>query len=219
MNTKFILPGSFALTFHAFLLFGLAGKIPPAIDGPETKPPGPDIAIPIDTYVPVSEPINTEDGQGSERSGRAAPHLIDIPVTSAPIDAIPIPTLPPIKGDASTTSIPLNWQSPGGPGRDLGSDPVDLSKLDRPPRARAQPAPIYPADLSRSGVEGTVVVEFLVDKEGNVYSPVVLRASHPGFIDSALCAIRRWKFEPGQSGGRRVRFRMSVPMVFTIEHR
>lgn len=63
------------------------------------------------------------------------------------------------------------------------------------------------------------MVEFLVDKEGNVHNPLVLRASHPGFIDPAIRAISRWKFEPSHSGGRRVRFRMSVPMVFTIEHR
>jgi protein TonB len=64
-----------------------------------------------------------------------------------------------------------------------------------------------------------VEVEFLVDKEGNVHNPVVLRASHPGFIDPTIRAISRWTFEPSHSGGRRVRFRMSVPMMFTIEHR
>jgi protein TonB len=216
MNTKFILPGSFALTFHAFLLFGLTGKIPPVVGGPETKPPGPDIAIPIDADVPVSEPININDGPKSGGSGPVVPHLIEIPVLNPPIGSIPIATLPRIKGTSSTTSIPADWQNSQVSGRDPSLDTVGLGELDRPPRARAQPAPIYPADLSKSGVEGTVVVEFLVDKEGNVYSPVVLRASHPGFIDSALCAIRRWKFEPGQSGGRRVRFRMSVPLVFNL---
>jgi TonB family protein len=129
------------------------------------------------------------------------------------------PAIPVFKGDPSITSIPPGWQNPGRPGGGAPTDTVGVDKLDRPPRARSQPAPYYPADLRSSGVEGTVVVEFLVDKEGNVHNPLVLRASHPGFIDPAIRAISRWKFEPSHSGGRRVRFRMSVPMVFTIEHR
>ena len=31
MKKKFILPAAFALTLHAFLLFGLTGKTPPAV--------------------------------------------------------------------------------------------------------------------------------------------------------------------------------------------
>jgi outer membrane biosynthesis protein TonB len=46
-----------------------------------------------------------------------------------------------------------------------------------------------------------------------------LRASHPGFIESVLQAVARWKFEPGRIAGRIVRFRMSVPLVFAIEGR
>lgn len=219
MNTKFILPGSFALTFHALLMFGLTGKIPPAVVGSEAKPPNPDLTIPIDADIPVPDSKNIDDDPGSACGGLAAPRPIDIPVINPPSGAILIPTLSPIKGDPSIITIPANWQNSGGHGGGLASDPVDRSKLDRPPRARSQPAPIYPDDLRKNGDEGTVVVEFLVDKEGNVYNPVVLRASHPGFIDSAVRAIARWKFEPGQSRGRRVRFRMSVPLMFTIAGR
>ena len=47
MNTKLILPGSLALVFHAFVLFGLSGKTPP----PEVTKPTP-AALPTDV-VPV----------------------------------------------------------------------------------------------------------------------------------------------------------------------
>jgi TonB family protein len=61
-----------------------------------------------------------------------------------------------------------------------------------------------------------VMVEFLVDEMGKVYSPIVLSATTPGFEEAALQAVARRKFEPGSKHGRRVRFHMSVPLVFRI---
>jgi TonB family protein len=61
------------------------------------------------------------------------------------------------------------------------------------------------------------VVEFLVDLEGRVYETSVLQATDSGFIDEALRAVGRWRFEPGRCAGRKVRFRMSVPVVFRID--
>jgi TonB family protein len=47
-------------------------------------------------------------------------------------------------------------------------------------------------------------------------APSVLSATTPGFEEAALHAVARWKFEPGSKHGRRVRFHMSVPLVFRI---
>jgi protein TonB len=219
MNAKFILPGTFALTFHAFLLLGLPEKTPPVGFLPEAKQPTLGPSIPVDTDPPITEQKDIVDDPGPGGGGPVAPHLPEIPDIAPPSDAIAIPTILAAKGDPSITIIPPGWQNPGRSGDGAFTDTVGLDKLDRPPRARSQPAPCYPADLLRAGVEGVVEVEFLVDKEGNVHNPVVLRASHPEFIDPAIRAISRWRFEPSHSGGRRVRFRMSVPMMFTIEHR
>ena len=217
MKTKLILPGMVALTFHAFLLFGLTGKTPPAIIEPEVKPPDLGHAVPIDQDDLVRASAKTDDEPSPSRGGPVAPRRDDIPVVSPPHGAFTIPALPPVKGEHTISVIPVGWENPAGPGKDSASDAVDLGRLDRIPRTRSQPAPDYPANLRIHGIEGTVVVEFLVDTEGNVHNPIVLRASHPEFIEPALHAGARWKFEPGYSSGRKVRFRMSVPLVFTIE--
>ncbi len=217
MNTKFILPGGLALTFHAFLLFGLTGKTPRAAvipDHPAPRETG--CALTVDPDDPAIQPASPPDEQLSSKGGPAAPRLPDIPVVNPPPGAPTIPPIPAIPGDRSTVTIPLTWQNPRGPGKGRDHDVIDWTKLDRTPQARSQPAPDYPADLLKSGIEGTVEVEFLVDGEGNVHSPIALRASHPGFIEPALRAVARWRFEPGRSAGRIVRFRMSVPLVFTI---
>jgi TonB family protein len=146
----------------------------------------------------------------------SAPRPVDIPDINYRYDCITIPTLPPVRSDHRKTTIPTDWQSggPGRPGPEI--ETVDWRKLDRAPRVRSQSAPVYPDSLIKDGITGTVDVEFMVDKDGNVCEPVVVRASNPGFIGPAVRAVALWKFEPGRSAGRNVRFRMSVPVVFTI---
>ena len=217
MKKKFILPAAFALTLHAYLLFGLTAKTTPAAlasNDPASKEK-PDVLI-VDPVESVRE--NSDDGGETPTNGPVdpLPRLADYALIPAPPNA---PTLPPLPSVVSTNPgnvISPHWQEPagiGGPRTEIS----DVSKLDRIPRARSQPPPAYPAALRHDGIEGTVVVEFKVDLDGNVYSATVLSATNPGFVDSALRAVERWKFEPGRKTGKKVRFRMSVPLVYSID--
>jgi protein TonB len=219
MNNNLILPASLALTLHAFLFFGLTGKTPPDAAGdPETKESLKKNVVSVDSSEPMTV-TDTEDlgNCGEGPGGPAVSTLTEIPVLNPPYDAIVIPTRPPVKGDPTVTTIPPGWQNPASGRTGTEDVVVDTTKLDRPPRVRSQPAPYYPADLRKDRIEGTVVVEFLVDKAGNVYSPVVLQTTNPGFSGPAVRAVARWRFEPARSAGRNVRFRMTVPLVFRIE--
>lgn len=99
-----------------------------------------------------------------------------------------------------------------------GGEEVDaifsLSDLDQKPRVVYQPAPIYPPELSKKKMEGTVYVLFVVDKEGRVKDPKVQKSTHPAFDNPALKAVKQWKFEPGKRKGKEVQFRMRVPITF-----
>ncbi|MBI4623852.1 MAG: TonB family protein [Verrucomicrobia bacterium] len=57
-----------------------------------------------------------------------------------------------------------------------GGEVYELSKLDRVPRARFQARPQYPAEMRRAGVAGEVVVDFIVDKDGNVQNAYAARS-------------------------------------------
>jgi len=117
MKTKLILPGMVALTFHAFLLFGLTGKTPPAIIEPEVKPPDLGHAVPIDQDDLVRASAKTDDEPSPSRGGPVAPRRDDIPVVSPPHGAFTIPALPPVKGEHTISVIPVGWENPAGPGR------------------------------------------------------------------------------------------------------
>ena len=99
-----------------------------------------------------------------------------------------------------------------------GSDEVDkifsLSDLDQKPRAVYKPSPVYPKELARKGIQGTVYVIFVVDKTGRATNLKVQKSSHPALEKPALNAVKKWKFEPGKSKGKPVKFKMRVPITF-----
>ncbi|MBT5901694.1 MAG: energy transducer TonB [Opitutaceae bacterium] len=91
-----------------------------------------------------------------------------------------------------------------------------IESLDSTPRAISQIAPRYPHDMRRSGIDGRVMVRMVVGPDGRVRSAEALKFSHRPFADAATKAVKKWKFEPGKRQGRRVAFRLTVPVLFTV---
>lgn len=119
-----------------------------------------------------------------------------------------------ITGDITMQIPPGNYGNPATTVRDLGI--FDPSQLDNKPRTIFQSAPDYPYGLKNRGETGEVLVTFTVDERGYVQDPRVVRSSHPDFDAPTLRAVAKWRFEPGRNGGKRVKFRMSVPVSFTL---
>ena len=78
--------------------------------------------------------------------------------------------------------------------------------------------PTYPDSLFAAGIEGSVVVEFVVDTAGDVERKTVgiVSASHPRFADAAVRAAPRAKFRPARREGRPVRQLVQQPFRFRI---
>ena len=74
----------------------------------------------------------------------------------------------------------------------------------------------YPEFARRAGIEGQVVVQFVVDERGNVVDPVVLRSPNDLLSEAALKAVRESRFTPGQQRGRPVKVRFAVPVTFRL---
>lgn len=92
----------------------------------------------------------------------------------------------------------------------------ELSKLDQQPVPRFQARPEYPAELRTAGVSGEVVVDFVVDSNGDVQNAFALRSSQREFEAPATAAISKWKFKPGRRGAQNVDTHLQVPIVFTL---
>jgi len=58
-------------------------------------------------------------------------------------------------------------------------------------------APIYPRRALSRGIEGYVIVEFIVTKQGSVRNPVVIEAKPEGVFDQAAKdAAKKFKYKP-----------------------
>jgi TonB family protein len=76
--------------------------------------------------------------------------------------------------------------------------------------------PIYPADAAAAGVEGTVIIEALLAKDGTVKAAKILR-SVPGLDQAALGSVQQWRFTPTLLNRVPVEILMTVSVTFTAK--
>ncbi len=77
--------------------------------------------------------------------------------------------------------------------------------------------PGYPEDARKARTSGLVIAEALIEKDGSVSSVKVLFAAHPAMGDSAIRAIKQWKYEPATRNGRPVRVYFQITVTFTSD--
>lgn len=75
----------------------------------------------------------------------------------------------------------------------------------------------YPPFAKKAGIEGRVIVQFVVDEEGNVTNPTVTRGVHKLLDEEAVRAVTNLKCTPGRQRDRPVKVRMSMPVTFRLE--
>jgi protein TonB len=107
------------------------------------------------------------------------------------------------------TYAPPAPPAPPAPSPDIGASVDISSKNMNPPR--------YPPAAARAGIEGTVVLIIDVDASGNVTNVSVEKSSRNRDLDrAAMEAARKWRFNPGTSGGQNVAGRVRVPVEFSM---
>jgi protein TonB len=74
----------------------------------------------------------------------------------------------------------------------------------------------YPEIARVAGVQGRVYVQFVVDEEGNVVDPTVLRGLGGGCDEEALRAVKLARFKAGRQRGRPVKVRYVIPVTFQL---
>jgi protein TonB len=144
----------------------------------------------------------------------------------APID---IPSeIPPI--DLSERFDPRDFSGVGQEGGvfsgvEGGTGPVDLTQtfmeaaVDEPPERLSGPSPRYPEMLRQAGIEGSVVLEFVIDTTGRVEesSIKINQSTNRAFEGPARDVIRRSLYRPGRVRGQAVRVLVQQSISFSIQ--
>ncbi len=115
------------------------------------------------------------------------------------------------------TSTAVSGIGTGGRGTGTGAGPgvVSSNELDSQPELVKFKDPVYPVEARRQGREGVVVLKALIAPDGRVKEVRVLKPV-PLFDESAIDAVRQWRFTPLSSHGNPVYVWMIIPIRFRL---
>jgi len=91
--------------------------------------------------------------------------------------------------------------------------PVKIGGDVKEPRLISSVLPVYPLAARQTGVEGEVIVNTTIDKNGSVVGVHVI-SGPPLLRQAALDALRRWKYDPSRLNGQPVAVEMQVTIKF-----
>jgi len=91
---------------------------------------------------------------------------------------------------------------------DPGVDNVSNPRL----RSETKIAPVYPEGARRDRLTGSVIVQAVITRQGDVSDLIVLRTNQAGigFEEAAMQAVAQWKYEPALRNGE------PVDVLFTV---
>lgn len=93
---------------------------------------------------------------------------------------------------------------------------LDAPPVPTPPMAQETPPPDYPAELGCRQIGGQVVLDVSLAANGVPVEVRVSRSSGVQALDeSAIAAVRDWKFKPATVRGRPTASKLQVPVSFT----
>lgn len=77
---------------------------------------------------------------------------------------------------------------------------------------------VYPSAASEEGIQGRVVVEFVVGKDGSITNVKVVRPRHPALDKEAVRVIKSMpKWIPGRNNGQPVKVTYTLPVTFKLQ--
>jgi protein TonB len=191
----------------------------------------PDPAAHLPDYMRVAPPPPPPPAPRVARPPAASP----TPTTSTNPDLAPTTVPDAIKPEGAPPVIPDLGMPPGagvpeGIGLIVGDKPVVVQPPDPPrpagpvrvadlpvtPRKIGDVRPIYPEVARLARVEGTVILEAVLDTTGRVTQLRVIK-SVPMLDQAALDAVRQWRYTPSLYGGHPVSVLMTITVRFTLQ--
>ena len=178
----------------------------PAPERPDTPPhsPGSDTAGPPSSSAAPELPPNPAPGGGTD-VGQLSAH-----------GGVPVAPGTGTGGDGARAGTGAGTGGGTGVGRGVGGS--GGGGVSARPIGGYQVKPHYPESARRQRVEGTVLLKMRITEQGQVEDVQVERsAGHPELDESAIEAVRRWRFEPARRNGEPVAILVTIPVVFKLQ--
>jgi protein TonB len=98
-----------------------------------------------------------------------------------------------------------------------GDVPIPANRVEHPPVVIARVLPVYPLAARSRGVQGSVVLQAVIGRDGHIEEGITVLKSAAMFDAAAVAALRQWRFQPGRDrDGKPVRVLIEVPIRFQL---
>lgn len=225
---------------HTAVVVGAVAASIASVDFPSTAPDEV-MSAPMVFAVSIPPPLGRPDGGGPRPAPQPAQQQAPQPPQSQEVvaptevpDEIPLgpaaqSTLPP--GDAASGTgaagpVGVPWGVEGGVG-DPDAPPATTTTPpveDRiyqsyevtPPVLLHKVQPRFPELGRRAGMTGVVVVRCVIDRNGHVRDPQIIKAAFPPFNTAVIDAVQQWRFKPGSHNGEAVESYLDLTVSFSL---
>ena len=77
----------------------------------------------------------------------------------------------------------------------------------------------YPAICQEQGIQGRVIVQFVVNSDGSIVDAQVIKPVNPHLDKEAVRVVNAMpKWKPGEQRGKKVRVRFTLPVTFRLSN-
>jgi TonB family protein len=206
--------------------------VPPVRRRPTPPPPRP---IPRRPPPPIEPPPQRVEPVRVEPPKPEVPQVVQAPVVPVPTDPVDMPGLiesrkqaaaaasagPGTGGGIGTgagTGLGQGAGSGIGPGQGggTGGGPYQPGSGISPPTLVREVKPSYTDEARRRAIEGDVVLEIVVRRDGSVGDVHVKRSLGAGLEQRAIDAVRQWRFGPARRQGSPVDVVVEVSVEFKL---
>ena len=225
-----------SIAFHSLVIVGAVVMTLSSVSFPKKAP------AEMDLFRPVP-PVSLPPALGTPRPPAPRPPAAQqqAPRTTPTLTAVTAPPVVPdtITPAAASTSTPSDASAssstpgtgegpigdPNGVAGGIGTDPGAVAGTGEilHPGGDVKPAivlqrvsPAYPQVAVKAHMNGTVVIECIIGRDGTCRDPRVLTSTFTAFNQSALDAVQRWRFAPGTLNGRVVDTYFDLTVVFKL---
>ncbi|MCM2268525.1 MAG: TonB family protein [Thermoanaerobaculia bacterium] len=106
---------------------------------------------------------------------------------------------------------------PDGPPAAEPDGPILVGGDVKPPERVFAPQPTYTEIARKARIQGVVIVQAIIDREGNVTNVKVLKGLPMGLEEAAVEAMKQWKFKPATLNGRPVTVYYNLTVNFKLQ--
>lgn len=185
----------------------------------------------IDTLPAPPPPLGSRSGAAETGKGPVPPASSSRSAFAAILPALPRLAASGESGEVEAVTVPFGdpFGDPDGEPGSWGEVPGGIPKPNSPDEKTYVPGgdvrapvllqrvePDYPEVARKARVEGVVILQAIIGPTGAIEDLGLVKSLFPVLEESALAAVRSWRYRPATLNGRAVRVLLSVTVDFRL---